>query len=178
MRKRGEGREALIEAARAEFEARGFESTNSNAIARRAGYAPQTFYRHFDDKLAIFVTVYEVWAAEEAQMLAGLTDPGAVADVLITHHTRHRAFRRSLRLLTVTDTTMGEVRARVRLQQAEAFAARYPGFGRLGPAGRIAAILQVERLCDAIADGEFAACGIAPDESRAALTSLLSMFAQ
>jgi len=43
-------RQDLVEAAIAEFETVGFEGTNTNRIARAAGYAPQTFYRHFDDK--------------------------------------------------------------------------------------------------------------------------------
>src|SRR4051812_9867208 len=54
-RERGAGREALLEAARAEFDESGFEGTDTNRIARRAGYAPQTFYRHFTDKTAIFI---------------------------------------------------------------------------------------------------------------------------
>jgi AcrR family transcriptional regulator len=57
LKKRGDGRSVLIAAARLEFEEFGFEGTNSNAIARRAGYAPQTFYRHFEDKREIFLAV-------------------------------------------------------------------------------------------------------------------------
>ena len=40
---------------------------------RRAGYAPQTFYRHFTDKVDILLAVYADWVAEErkAVMEAG-----------------------------------------------------------------------------------------------------------
>jgi AcrR family transcriptional regulator len=39
----------LIAAAAAEFNEFGFSGTDTNRIARRAGYAPQTFYRWFKD---------------------------------------------------------------------------------------------------------------------------------
>ena len=54
-------RERLVEAAADAFNAHGFHGTDTNKIARAAGFAPQTFYRHFEDKLAIFIAVYEAW---------------------------------------------------------------------------------------------------------------------
>src|SRR5688572_2853570 len=60
-RERGAARGALLDAARAEFDEAGFEGTDTNRIARRAGYAPQTFYRHFADKTTIFVETYHRW---------------------------------------------------------------------------------------------------------------------
>ena len=50
--------ERLIAAAAAEFREAGFAGTDSNRIARRAGFAPQTFYRWFKDKTEIFIAVY------------------------------------------------------------------------------------------------------------------------
>src|SRR6516164_2929685 len=64
-------RAALIEAARLEFEEAGFDATQSNKIAARAGYAPQTFYRHFSSKLEIFLAVYDQWVADEQKALDG-----------------------------------------------------------------------------------------------------------
>ena len=69
-RERGAAREALVVAARAEFDECGFEGTDTNRIARRAGYAPQTFYRNFADKTAIFVETYQRWLAVEWMDLA------------------------------------------------------------------------------------------------------------
>ena len=43
----------LIAAAAAEFNDHGFSGTDSNKIARRAGFAPQTFYRWFKDNILI-----------------------------------------------------------------------------------------------------------------------------
>lgn len=52
-------RTAILSAAEAEFCRRGYFATDSNTIARRAGYAPGTFYLHFKDKLDVFLAVYQ-----------------------------------------------------------------------------------------------------------------------
>src|SRR6516164_7449492 len=62
-------RAALLHAAEAEFNARGFDGTDTNRIARAAGYAPQTFYRHFKDKRAAFLAVYDRWWKDESAAL-------------------------------------------------------------------------------------------------------------
>src|SRR6185369_10383352 len=99
---RGAARDALLAAARKEFDEAGFEGTDTNRIARRAGYAPQTFYRHFHDKTAIFVEIYNKWFEDEWKDLEKAHGKGAdgAARVLLDHHARHREFRRSLRRLT------------------------------------------------------------------------------
>jgi AcrR family transcriptional regulator len=163
MKKRGQGREKLIEAAQLEFEEHGFDGTNSNAIAKRAGYAPQTFYRHFDDKRAIFLAVYNQWAAAEVRDVSVAGTPEAIADALIRHHRTHRVFRRSLRALTVSDPEVGKARANARIDQMKAITKQ---LGKPGTAPLLAGILKIERLCDAIADGEFTACGIDEDSAR------------
>src|SRR5215470_8598720 len=53
--------EKLVRAAAREFNEHGFLGTDTNRIARRAGFAPQTFYRWFGDKTEIFIKVYEQW---------------------------------------------------------------------------------------------------------------------
>ena len=58
-------RDALLEAAARIFNSAGYHGTDSNRIAREAGYAPGTFYVHFADKLAIFLEVYEGWVSTE-----------------------------------------------------------------------------------------------------------------
>jgi AcrR family transcriptional regulator len=83
MTKRGQGRGKLIEAAQAEFEEHGYDNTNSNAIAKRAGYAPQTFYRHFEDKRAIFLAVYQQWSAVEVRDVSVAGTPEAIAAALV-----------------------------------------------------------------------------------------------
>ena len=168
MKPRGQGREKLIEAARLEFEDHGYDGTNSNAIARRADFAPQTFYRHFADKRAVFLTVYQAWAAAAARDLSTAATPQAIAEVLIQHHRSHRIFRRSLRALTVSDPGVGKARAEARLQQMQNLAGRTK---ISEPAHLLAGILKIERLSDAIADGEFVACGINEEDAVAELLS-------
>src|SRR5450755_4496734 len=94
-------KQAKRDAAEAEFNARGFEGTDTNRIARRAGYAPQTFYRHYEDKMAVFLAVYERWwqgeigALERALARRGrAANALAVAKIVIGFHTKWRGFRR------------------------------------------------------------------------------------
>ncbi|WP_291574591.1 TetR/AcrR family transcriptional regulator [Bradyrhizobium sp.] len=47
-------RQAIIEAALAEFVARGFAATRLDDVAKRAGVAKGTIYLHFEDKKALF----------------------------------------------------------------------------------------------------------------------------
>src|SRR5262249_38613822 len=60
-----ETRERLITAAARVFNSAGYHGTDSNRLARAAGYAPATFYKHFPDKRAIFLATYEAWVTAE-----------------------------------------------------------------------------------------------------------------
>lgn len=174
MKRRGDGRAALLAAAREQFELHGYEGTNSNMIARAAGYAPQTFYRHFADKLAIFIAVYKKWTEDELLLLSSISSAEDAAKVLVEHHRLHRVFRRSLRTLTASEQAVGSARAKMRQRQIDLLVTRSDKFARLQSAERLAALLRIERHCDAIADGEFEACGIDEKEAHAALVSELS----
>ena len=72
-------------------------------------------------------------------------------------------FRQSLRALTVSDAEVSKARARARLDQVATLATR---LGHSDTAQLLAGILQIERLCDALVDGEFDACGISEDRVR------------
>src|SRR5476651_1495739 len=65
-----ESRRALVEAAATLFNSVGYNGTDSNRIARAAGYAPGTFYAHFPDKLAIFLAVYDGWVSAELSAMS------------------------------------------------------------------------------------------------------------
>src|SRR5271170_5727290 len=60
-----ETRERLITAGARQFNRFGYHGTDSNTIAKEAGYATGTFYKHFRDKREIFLAVYERWLAAE-----------------------------------------------------------------------------------------------------------------
>src|SRR5882757_7769152 len=95
--------ERLVEAALAEFNARGYGGTDTNKIARRAGFAPQTFYRWFNDKVEIFIQVYDLWQREEFAkvgiLLAKNAGDARMARAVVSHHKAYLLFRRSLRQL-------------------------------------------------------------------------------
>ena len=172
-RKQGDGRQALIEAALREFEDHGYDGTNSNAIAKRAGYAPQTFYRHFADKLEIFIAAYEAWSDAGIEEITAAASVARYARSLVDHHCAHRVFRRSLRMLTVSDARVLAARTKARDAQMLVVAGRMSGFAAKGRAARLASLLTVERLCDAIADEEFAAAGISREAATRELVAVL-----
>ena len=158
----------LIDAAAAEFNSVGFHGTDTNKIARRAGFAPQTFYRHLADKTDAFIAVYRDWqererrevvAAYEAPLDGGDRDV-VVAEIILRAHRDWRVFRRSLRLLAVEDDRVRQTRADGRRGQLKALSQLYPSL-TVRLANGYAELLVIERLCDAAADDEIVDMGIA-----------------
>ncbi|MDQ0462499.1 AcrR family transcriptional regulator [Caulobacter ginsengisoli] len=156
-------RQKLIEAAAQAFNAGGYFGTDTNRIARAAGFAPQTFYRHFEDKLAVFIAVYDDWRESErlaVRAAARAPDPDlAIAQASLDHHVRWTGFRRSLRLLALEEPRVRDARTLSRRQQLGDLA-KAPGNRGREPADLAAALLKVERVCDAAADGELADLGL------------------
>jgi len=156
-----ETRELLIAAAQTEFNTSGFDGTDTNRIAKRAGYAPQTFYRHFADKTAIFLAVYDRWWRAEAAALSQSNARTAkdAAIIALDFHKRWRIFRRSLRHLAIVDAKVRKARTRARREQIE----RWKKAGsRRSNAQLAGALLSAERLLDGAAEGELADLGLKP----------------
>ncbi len=164
----------LVEAAEKEFREFGYSGTNSNQIASRAGFAPQTFYRHFGDKLEVFFAVYEIWTQKELELLEQSADVGKIADTIIAHHRVYRVFRRDLRRLTVENEAVASVRAASRKRHLEKFSEINPAADSIGRPQRIATLLIIERLADAVADREFALLGVSEDDARCVLINTLA----
>ncbi|MGO8918398.1 MAG: TetR/AcrR family transcriptional regulator [Stellaceae bacterium] len=171
----------LVAAAAKEFNRHGFDGTDSNKIARRAGFAPQTFYRWFRDKTAIFVAVYRAWEDEERRVIGGLLAQHAPMDALVeaivAHHRAYRRFRRSLRQLALEDAVVRKARAESRRRQIEQTIA-WAGPEARTPAEIAALLLQMERLCDGIAEGELAELGVDEATARQAVIALLKQMRQ
>ncbi|MDX2236583.1 MAG: helix-turn-helix domain-containing protein [Hyphomonadaceae bacterium] len=168
----------LLDAAAAEFQAHGYFATDTNRIARRAGFAPQTFYRHFPDKLAAFIAVYARWSAAESEAVrraasAAENRAAAAAGALLAFHRDWAVFRRSLRLLAVDDDRVRQARADSRSRQIAALAGLPRNAGR-SRADLLAALLAVERLCDAAADGEPADLAVPEAAWRRAVTAAVA----
>jgi AcrR family transcriptional regulator len=169
-------RHKLIAAAAAEFREQGFAGTDSNKIARRAGFAPQTFYRWFKDKTAIFLAVYRAWEREEGVVigkLIGRRAPGAaLAEALIDHHTAYRQFRRGLRTLSLEDDTVRQARAESRRRQIAQIAHWPAPRPALAPEAIAVRLFELERLSDAVAEGEFLDMALGESEARARLAAI------
>lgn len=152
----------LLHAAGAEFVEYGYEHTTSNRIAQRAGFAPQTFYRWYKDKLDVFIQVFQAWTdAEIAQldaMLTEQTDSLQIAQATVEHYRSFALFKRSLQQLASTTADVKQARAACRLKQIEQVKRWSP---RLQDDEAIAALLiGAEQLCQALADGEFDDMGL------------------
>jgi AcrR family transcriptional regulator len=176
---REDTRARLLAAAAQEFERNGFYGTDTNRIARTAGYAPGTFYKHFVDKTAVFVAVYDAWVEQEWRTIEALAArPGTrrervtrIVAFLIEHHRRWRGFRATLRALVATDAHVRRHHRAARTAQLARFRALRPASDEPARAGL--SLLYVERVCDALADDEAATLGISEAEARAALVDQL-----
>ena len=168
-------RTKLIAAAAKEFNQHGYHGTDTNKIARRAGFAPQTFYRWFRDKTEIFIAVYRLWEDQEREMLASLiaqrAKAGDLVDAAIAHHRAYLTFRRSLRALSYEEPAVRTARAQSRLRQIENIRTWTAPMDR--PTAEIATILlQMERLADALAEQELTDLGLDETATRAAFATL------
>ena len=168
--------EKLLQAAVREFNEHGFGGTDTNRIARRAGFAPQTFYRWFQDKVDIFIKTYERWQHEEFAAIGTLLAENAsdvrLTRTIVAHHEAYLVFRRSLRQLSVENEVVRAARARSRLNQIAYVKGLSPNVVR-DDASIAALLLQGERLADALAEGEFHDMGLNKKAGEEALVRLI-----
>ena len=167
--------ELLVGAASEEFREHGFLGTDTNRIARRAGFAPQTFYRWFEDKTDIFIRVYEDWQQQEAgilrKLMAEKASEARLVQACVAHHKAFLIFRRSLRQLALEDDCVRDARAQSRLRQIEFI--NHLRAEPLEPARLATVLLQVERLADALAEGELADMGLSVVPTQTLLADLI-----
>jgi AcrR family transcriptional regulator len=165
-----ETRERLVETAARVFNEVGYGGTDSNALAKAAGYAPGTFYRHFLDKRAIFLAAYTRWVRIEWDALNQKVDEAGAADLelasqfvkfLVTHHRTWRTFRQSLRALSSTDEQARKFFLHQRKAQLGLVAHLRTRAGSIVRTTEedLLLLLTLERACDALADDEVAALG-------------------
>jgi AcrR family transcriptional regulator len=166
-------RARLVATAGEIFNRVGYHGTDSNQIAKEAGYATGTFYKHFKDKREAFLAVYEAWVTSEWSAvdteLSSGRNPEETARRLvklsIDFHTRWRGLRASLIELVFTDE---EVRRFYRSQRRRQLDVIAQLRHRLGiPPGRreddAILLFTTERTYDAIGQGELQALGLDRD---------------
>lgn len=154
-------RARLIEAAMSEFIEHGFAGTDTNRIARRAGFAPQTFYRWFDDKAAVFAQVLHVWDEAEFAMLAAMVGEGEagagglsplqLAEACVENMRPFLIFRQHLRTVTMQDAAVRQARARGRAGLLVRLSLLCP---HLPPDELAHAVLQIESISEMLARGD------------------------
>lgn len=165
-----ETRDRLVAAAAHLFNRYGYHGTDSNRIARAAGYSAGVFYKHFKDKREIFLAAYETWvAAEWNDVAAVLSAGGSNRDIArrlvalsIDFHTRWRGLRASLRELVFADATVRRFHRMQRRRQLDLMAKLRKR--RQTPPHRreedIIHLFTTERTYDAIAQGELRELGL------------------
>ena len=168
-----ETRDRLIAAASHLFNRVGFYGTDSNRIARAAGYSTGVFYKHFKDKREIFLAAYEQWSLAEWQQVTTILSSGSsdremarqLVDLFIEFHSRWRGLLASLRQLVFTDALVRKFHRRQRKRQLE-WLAQLRARRTASPRRReqdIIYLYTTERTFDAIAQGELRALGLNRD---------------
>jgi AcrR family transcriptional regulator len=163
-------RERLITAAASQFNRFGFHGTDSNSIAKEAGYATGTFYKHFRDKREVFLAAYERWLAAEwkevddelSQMKKAEETARRIVALVIRFHTEWRGLRASLMELVFSDP---EVRRFFRKQRRRQLDHMVELRSRLKFPPRTSEedaiwMYTTERVFDAIAQGEIQSLGL------------------
>ena len=163
-------RERLVAAAAVLFNRFGFHGTDSNRIAREAGYSTGTFYKHFKDKREIFLAAYETWVASEWKaVLAELSAGGApdamarrLVNLSVDFHTRWRGLRASLLELVFADDHVRRFYRQQRRHQLDVMAVIRANI-KAPPRSReedAIHLFTTERTFDAIAQGELGDLGL------------------
>ena len=163
-------RARLVAAAADLFNRDGYAGTDSNRIARRAGYAAGTFYKHFADKREILLAAYEAWVSGEwreiRSELSTAPPPAGVAgrilELVLDHHLRWRGLRAALQQLLREDAEARRFHRDQRARQIEMLQElrRQAGAPPRQCAEDAVLLLTMERVCDAIASGELRDLGV------------------
>lgn len=164
-------RAALIGAAWQEFEERGFEAAQSNRIAQRAGYCPQTFYRHFTDKVDVLLAVYVEWVAEQQKALAGTCNMREAARVVLVGQRASIKFRGALSALALTNEKVRDIRARMRLHMVAYLRGFFTNVAGLSDGQLLRSLLVLERMADACVEGEFPGLRMSNEDAEEQLTA-------
>lgn len=165
-----ETRKRILAAAAIEFNRLGYHGTDSNNIAKAAGYAAGTFYKHFKDKREVFLAVYESWVTTEWQAVEEELLQGSgpeqtarrIVDSNIKFHTEWRGLRASLMELIFSDQEARKFFRKQRRRQLD-YMAHLRSRLTLAPRSREEDAIHLfltERVFDAIGQGEIQMLGL------------------
>ena len=163
-------RERLITSAASQFNRFGFHGTDSNNIAKEAGYATGTFYKHFRDKREVFLAAYESWLAAEwkevddelSRMRNAAETAKRLVALTIKFHTEWRGLRASLMELVFSDPEVRRFFRNQRRRQLDHIAELRSRLTLPPQTSEQDAIFicLTERVFDAIGQGEIRSLGL------------------
>lgn len=163
-------RAKLLAAAADVFNSDGYFGTDTNKIARAAGLAPATFYRHFRDKKHVFQEAYAHWVAADWEIIEKAIGEGQTprdrARAIVRAHSANHAkwvrFRLSMHALVAADPEVRAFHLKTRGKQLARLRQLLESMGapRHKPGDLLASFLCVERLSNAVTDGELEPLGI------------------
>lgn len=166
-------RERLITAAASQFNRFGYHGTDSNSIAKAAGYATGTFYKHFRDKRDIFLAAYERWVEAEwkeigdelSRMQNAEKTARLLVDLSVKFHTEWRGLRASLMELVFSDPEARKFFRAQRRRQLDLIVELRSLFALPARTREQDAIhlYMTERVFDAIGQGEIQSLGLDKD---------------
>ena len=179
-------RRSLKIAARNLFNTEGYFATDSNRIARAAGFAPGSFYRHFTDKLEIFIEVYRDWHWEHMQELEralSLTADNTeisiqMSEIILHFYGQWKIFRASIRMIELTVPQLSAFKNQRRVELVDLLVLQRKKL-LLAPRSRndlVTFILVLECLADAHLDGEYTLAGLSDEASKEELAALIGDF--
>lgn len=177
VERQSDTRTRLLEAAMSEFIEAGYGGTDTNRIARRAGFAPQTFYRWFKDKAAVMAEVMAVWdEAEIAMWQAVIQDQHLslddLAESFIDNLRPFLTFRLNLRTVQqqVPDIAAQRAQGRRRLMQALSTLVSH----HHDPEALGSLLVQIDQFGEAIARGDLTELGLSGAQAHKALSRLIA----
>jgi AcrR family transcriptional regulator len=173
-------------AARREFNSAGYFATDTNKIAKLAGYAPGTFYRHFEDKIDIFLEIYKDWTEEQFKEIERTISLGGsiesmaerLTSIVISFYGNWRPLRASARVLRISEPRVKIFGAdlRVKLVQRVTHLREELKLQPLPEVRIVTFLILSERLGDAVADGEFDLPTLPKSAGEDALNDFISRF--
>lgn len=169
-------RTKLMRAAASEFVECGFTGTDTNRIARRAGFAPQTFYRWFKDKIDVFIQVYVLWEEAESAILESMLTNQAssqqIAEACVESYRSFLLFRRHLRQLAIENDDVRAARAQCRMRQIRHVREWNPAL--TADDEQLAGwLVELDLLCLALAEGEWSDMGLRGDAAMRTVADLI-----
>jgi AcrR family transcriptional regulator len=171
-------RTRLLEAAMSEFIESGFAGTDTNRIARRAGFAPQTFYRWFEDKFAVFADVLAVWEEVERSTLLALiadrhTPAVELANACVENARPFLTFRQHLRAVQMQHAGVRELRMASQRRLLALVLDAHPAPSDPEQIGL--AVWHIETLSEALARGDLADMGLGGSAALAQLARAIDL---